>query len=246
MASGEEEQQGWERIEAYAWEEAETHFRRALQEDPFRPDALTGIAALYLQAGDPEQARELCEMAVAQAEHDLPRSKRHQGWDDPKVRPYLRALYYLSLSYIEQDAWSLAQPTLEEIVVWDATGMNGKALDLLGQVFLRIGRVDEAAQAFLEAAEFRAQAHFSAGLAMFLRGRYRDAERLWAKGIEQRPQLAEWLMYAPKVRPLPLVVPDATDYNESVQYWEYMDELWARAAREALQAVYQRQAASIG
>ncbi|AEJ41667.1 hypothetical protein TPY_3515 [Sulfobacillus acidophilus TPY] len=246
MASGEEERQGWERFEALRWEEAEQHFRRALEDDPFRPDALTGIAALYLKAGEPEQARELCEMALAQAERDLPRAKRHTGWEDDRIRPYVRALYYLALTYIEQDAWALAQPALEEVVAWDITGIQGKALDLLGQVLQRINRLEEATHAYLEAAEYLPESYFSAGLVLFLRGKLREAERFWQRGIEHRPELARWLMEFPWVQPLPILRPDDEIYNRAVQYIDYLGELWTFGAKQALASVFVRQRVSIG
>lgn len=237
-------QKGWASLEAEAWTDAEKYFRRALEVDPFHADALTGMAALYLRAGDPDQARELCEMATAQAERDLPRTKRHTGWDDEKIRPYIRSLYYLSLSYIDQHAWALAQPALEEIVAWDVTGMEGCALDLLAQVLYRIGRVEEAVHAFLEAAEYWPADYYSAGLALFKLGRAREAERFWRRGLERRPRLASLIAHYPRVMPNPRGSFWDKEFAESVKYLQYQGELWDDESQAQLAGFYESRAIS--
>ncbi|NMP22365.1 tetratricopeptide repeat protein [Sulfobacillus harzensis] len=246
MSALDEGQKGWASVEVQDWADAEKHFRKALEMDPFQADALTGMAALYLRAGDADQARELCELATAQAERDLPRTKRHTGWDDEQVRPYLRALYYLSLTYIEQHAWALAQPALEEIVAWDVTGMQGRALDLLAQVLYRIERWEEAVHAFLEAAEYIPEDYYSAGLTLFKLGRTREAERFWRRGLERRPRLAALIAHYPHV----LVNPRGSfwdqEFRDAVKYLQHQAELWDAASQRELAGFQERRAISNG
>jgi Tfp pilus assembly protein PilF len=67
MTKEDDAQQGWDLMANREWEQAEACFRQVLAVDPFYPDALTGMAALYLRLDEIEQARELCEMATSQA-----------------------------------------------------------------------------------------------------------------------------------------------------------------------------------
>lgn len=246
MSPLDEGQKGWASMDVQEWADAEGHFRKALEKDPLHADALTGMAALYLRAGDVEQARELCEMATAQAERDLPRTKRHTGWEDVKIRPYLRALYYLSLTYVEQQAWALAQPALEEIVAWDVTGMEGQALDLLAQVLYRIGRLEDAVHAFLEAAEYVPEDYYSAGLTLFKLGKVREAEQFWRRGLERRPRLALFIAYYPAV----LVNPRGSfwdpEFKDAVLYLKRQAELWDQTSQAELAGVTERRAISHG
>lgn len=246
MSAWDEGQQGWASVEGQVWSDAEKHFRKALEMDPFHADALTGMAALYLRAGDPEQARELCEMATAQAERDLPRTKRHTGWDDAQIRPYIRALYYLAMTYIDQHAWALAQPALEELVAWDVTGMQGRALDLLGQVLYRIDRLDEAVHAFLEAAEYQPEDYYSAGLALHKLGKVREAERFWRRGLERRPRMAQLIAYYPRVMVNPRGSFWDKEFADCVNYLQYQGELWDAVSQGALAGFTERRAISNG
>ena len=238
--------QGWADITKDDWASAEEHFRQALEGDPFHADALTGMAAIYLRAGDPDQARELCEMATAQAERKLPRTKRHTGWEDLSIRPYLRALYYLSLSYIAQHAWALAQPALEEIVAWDVTGMQGEALDLLAQVLHRIGRLEEALHAYLQASEYIPEDYYSAGLVLIQLGRRREAERFWQRGLERRPRLAALIANFPRVVPIPRQPYQDSEFARTVQYLHYNGELWDAESKGELLSLYDRRVALNG
>lgn len=246
MSKEDESSQGWGCLADRDWDGAEQHFKRALEGDPFFPDALTGMAALYLRGGDMEQARELCEMATAQSEHLLPRTKRHTGWTDGSVRPYLRALYYLALTYIRQQAWALAQPALEEIVAWDVTGMQGEALNLLAQVLHRIDRREEAVHAYLQAAEYLPEDYYTAGLVLWQLGKRREAERMWRRGLERRPALAALIVHFPQVVPHPRGGDRDEDFGRIVDYLEYQGELWDEASRAELMMLYERRAASHG
>jgi len=246
MSDADESQKGWDAIISEDWRGAEESFRAALEVDPLSPDALTGMAALSLRSGDPEQARELCEMATAQAERDLPRTKRHTGWEDKNIRPYLRALYYLSLSYVAQHAWALAQPALEEIVAWDVTGMQGEALDLLAQVLHRIDRLEEALHAYLEAAEYIPENYYSAGLILFRMGKQREAERFWRRGLERRPRLAVLIANYPQVIPIPRRTHMDREFSRAVQYLQYNGELWDESSKAELAGLYDRRVASNG
>ncbi|MCY0897929.1 MAG: tetratricopeptide repeat protein [Firmicutes bacterium] len=247
MSEIDETQRGWASVSSRDWRAAEEHFRRVLEANPFDADALTGMAALYLHVGDADQARELCEMAVAQAERDLPRARRHTtGWDDAKVRPYLRALFYLSLAYVHEEAWALAQPALEEIVAWDVTGMGGEALNLLAQVLHRIDRLDDAAHAYVEAAEYIPEAYYSAGLAYWRLGKRREAERMWRRGLERRPQLAALIVHYPRVLPNPRGGLQDPEFNRAVEYLEYLGELWDEESKSELAHLYERRVALNG
>ncbi|PSR22157.1 MAG: hypothetical protein C7B45_08000 [Sulfobacillus acidophilus] len=240
MTKEDDAQQGWDFMANREWEQAEMAFRQVLAVDPFYPDALTGMAALYLRLDEIEQARELCEMATSQAERALPRTKRHTGWEDESVRPYLRALYYLALTYIRQEAWALAQPALEEIVAWDVGGMEGEALDLLAQVLHRIGRVEEAVHAYVQAAEYLPEDYYTAGLLLWRRGKRREAERFWRRALEHCPGLATLIVHFPRVLPNPRGVLHDPDFGRMVEYLEYQGELWDDASKAELASLWQK------
>ena len=246
MSNEDDIAQGWDNLAEWKWLEAEGHFKRVLEADPFCPDALTGMAALYLRIGDADQARELCEMATAQAERELPRAKRHTGWNDEKVRPYLKALYYLALSYIRQEAWALAQPALEEILAWDSTGLEGDALDLLAQVLHRIERWEEAVQTYLLAAEYFPEDYYTVGLILLSLGKRRDAERFWRRALELCPGLAFLIIHYPKITLNPRGAFWDEDFGRMVEYLEYQGELWDMASRSELAGLCERRVALNG
>lgn len=246
MSIEDETQRGWGYLAQQQWSLAEADFRQVLEVDPFYPDALTGMAALYLRSGDVEQARELCEMATAQAERELPRAKRHTGWEDEKIRPYLRSLYYLALTYVRQSAWPLAQPALEEIVAWDVTGMEGEALELLAQVLHRIERLEDAVHAYLQAAEYFPENYYTAGMLLFQMGKQREAERFWRRALERRPSLASLIVHYPHVVPNPRGGFQDETFGRMIEYLDYQGELWDVASKAQLASLSMRRAASNG
>lgn len=246
MTEQQASQLGWEAIGNHEWEQAEEHFRGVLEFNPFHADALAGMAALYLNAGDIEQARELCEVAAAQAERDLPRSKRHTGWDDAVLRPYLRSLYYLSLTYIRQDAWALAQPALEEIVAWDVSGMEGRALTLLAQVLHRIERWEEAVHAYLQAAEYFPEDYYTAGLLLFQLGKSREAERMWRRALDRRPDLATFIVHYPRLVPHPRGGGISLEFQQTIDYLQSQGAFWDEPSKAELSQLYGRRQASWG
>lgn len=246
MAKEEDIAQAWQLMAERNFVAAHALFRQALEGDPLDPDALTGVAALYLKSGDIEQARDLCEMACAQAERNLPRGKRHTGWHDSVVRPYLRALYYLALTYVRQGAWALAQPALEEIIGWDITGMRGEALDLLAQVLHRIERYEEAVHAYLEAAEYFPEDYYSAGLVLMQLGKRREAERWWRRGVERRPGLASLISYYPHVIPNPRGSFANDEFARAIEYLDDQADLWDADSKAELAGFNERCAAAIG
>lgn len=246
MTPAEEARRGWELLDLEEYQSAEDHFRQALEAEPLGADALTGMGAIYRVYGDVEQAHELLEMAIAQAERLLPRSKRHTDGDEESVRPYVRALYQLALTFVSEDAFALAQPALEEVVAWDGTAMGGRALFLLGLVLQQLGRLDEATHAYLEAAERVPEAHYSAGLTLFLSGRQREAERFWRMGVAKRPLVSLWVSHYPQVRPLPVRVPSDLEFTQASRYVEHTGWLWTPEARAHLAGLTEEPSASSG
>lgn len=227
----EEEQLGWQHIENGQLEHAESHFRRALELDPFRADALNGLGTVYLKWGELSQALELFQMAIAQAELALPRKKRHTGWQDESIRPYLRGLYNLATTLSRLEYWDGVRESLEELLAWDPAGMDGTIFYLLGHAYHRLGRLAEALHAYREASG-TAEVDYSMGLLYLESQRTRDAERAWTRAIHHLAEVVPLLRYYPRVQPISSV--GDTTFSRAARYVELQRDLWNEKACQAL------------
>ncbi|MCY0884482.1 MAG: tetratricopeptide repeat protein [Firmicutes bacterium] len=241
MAAQEEEAQGWQDIAQGELEAAERHFRRALELDPSRADALNGLGTVYLSWGDLEEAAELFRMAILQAEQDLPRRKRRTGWQDAQVRPYVRGLYHLSLTQIRRGLWDEAIDLLRELIAWDSGGMDGEAHYLLGQMQQRHGRLEEAAAAYTAASAHLDEAWYALGLVRFLEGREREARAAWREALGRLPGVVPFLLYYPRLVPIPAPRIEDTPFLILRRYVIDNADLWTSAARAALEELAREQ-----
>lgn len=243
MAAQDEEQLGWNCLNVEDYDGAERHFRRALELEPFRAESLNGLGMIYLVDGELDQARELFEMALTQAERHLPRKKRTTGWEDPEVRPYLRGLFYLALTNAEDGEWDHVGAPLEELIAWDIQGMDGDAYFLLAQAYHRTGQWEQAVHAYLEAGERRPEAFYSIGLIYFQWNRLRDAERFWLRALRRQPHTSFLITRYPRVRPIRVGRDSDQEFYTAAQYIDANADLWTEEARRALERVCQQQVA---
>lgn len=234
MAAQEEEAQGWQDIAQGQLEEAELHFRRALELDPSRADALNGLGTVYLSWGDLEEAAELFRMAILQAEQDLPRRKRRTGWHDAQVRPYVRGLYHLSLTQIRRGLWDDAVDLLRELIAWDSGGMDGEAHYLLGQMHQRHGRLEEAEAAYEAAGGHLDEAWYALVLVRFLGGRPIEARAAWREALSRLPAVVPFLLYYPRLLPIPSPKIEDTGFLVLRRYVIDNADLWTEEAKAAL------------
>lgn len=238
LAARDEEILGWQRLEEGRLEEAEGHFRRSLELDPDRIDALNGLGMVYLRWDDLDEAAELFQMAIAMAEPLLPRRKRRTGWQDPAVRPYIRALMALAVTRVRRGAYDEAVAPLETAIAWDPGGAEGEAFLWLGQCHHRLGDLARAREAYGWARAKRPEAWFLHGLVADLMGDAAEARRSFRTGADLFPELTPLLAYYPRVRGFP-GGPGHGRYAQAVAFVEETIDLWtASAQRHLLEAVY--------
>lgn len=232
MLAPEEEQLGWKHIANGQLENAESHFRRALELDPLRADALNGLGTVYLEWGELEQAQELFQMAIAQAEVQLPRMKRHTGWDDELVRPYLRGLNQLSLTFSKMGYWAGVQQALEELLAWDQEGLQGRAFALLGEAHLRSGHLTEALSAY-QKAPHTPEIAYTLGLVFFANGRRKEARQAWLEAYRRLPEALPLLCHYPIVRAIGGA--SDTNFGRAARYAFAIQDLWTTESRAELE-----------
>lgn len=241
VVAQEEERLGWQQVERGRLDEAELHFRRALELDPFRADALNGLGVIWMSWGELEHAQEFFQMAIAQAQLNLPRRKRHTGWEDANIRPYLRGLYHLAGTWVQQGLWEDAREPLEELLAWDPSGMNGEASYLAGQMYHRLGEWEEALAYYEAALERHPIAYYSMGLVYYEVERLKEADRAWAKALGVAPEACAFIAHFPQVIPIPLGEPVDDSFVVSSQYVRDNIDLWGDGARARIRAFCGRQ-----
>lgn len=234
MVAQDEERLGWQEMEQGQLENAEVHFRRALELDPYRADALNGLGQVYLSWGDFEQAQELFQMAIAQAQEDLPHHQRHTSWEDVNIRPYLRGLYHLAVTLFRQGLWDEACEPLEELVAWDTEAIGQDGYYLLGMLQLRANRPTEAVECFQQSLSRYPEAFYSVGLAHFLQGQLTDARQAWANALAVIPDLSLFITNYPALLPFPLWQSDDETFVRTSRYVDDMVDLWTPEAKEEL------------
>lgn len=236
MAANEEERRGWEEIRSGALDAAEHHFRRALELDPHRVDALNGLGTVYLSWGEFEEARELFQLAVMQARYRLPQRRRLAGgWKDEELRPYLRGLYQLAVSFIRQRLWVEAVRPLEEILTWDEDGIRGEVYYRLGQIALHLGDNVAAVERLKRTPPQHPFACYLLALAYLQEGREAEADRMMSRAVIRHPEIAPLLIHYPAVMPIPAHETRDLDFRRLIRFVEETAELWDQAARDRLQ-----------
>lgn len=234
MQPTDEERLGWQEVERGAFDAAEDHFRRALDLDPSRPDSLSGLGLVYLSWGDLDEAEELFQLALLQAEKGLPRKKRRTSGRDPVVQPYLRALYHLAITYVRQDLWEESVEPLEQILAWDPEGMEGEAFPLLAEAYHRLGLATEAIYYYRAALDYDIWSWFSLGALYLSRGEVDEATTILRHAVNERPEAARWIAHFPKVVPLPNSAIDDVPFVDAVGYLVDHMDLWPASARAFL------------
>jgi tetratricopeptide (TPR) repeat protein len=235
LAARDEERLGWKLLEEGRLEEAEGHFRRSLELDPGRIDALNGLGSVYLRWNELDEAAELFQMAIALAEPMLPRRRRRAGWQDPALRPYLRALYSLAMTRIRRGAFAEALYPLEELIDWDPNGLDGEAFLLLGQCRQRLGFIEAAHDCYEKARGRHAHAWYLHGLTAFLLGRPEEAAHSFKMGATLLPEVGPLLAYYPRVVGFP--GRGGESHRRAVKFVETTVSLWSPESRAYLREV---------
>ncbi len=242
MAARDEEMLGWKRLEQGQLERAEGHFRRSLEMDPERVEALNGLGQVYMAWDELDEAAELFQMALAIAEPRLPRGKRRTGWHDPHVRPYLRALHLLAMTRIRRGAYAAATEPLEAMFAWDATGVDGEAYLLLGQCRQRLGDIERADECYEKARLRRPHAWYLYGLTRLLLGHSSEAAHCFKSAVDVVPEVAPLLAFYPRVRGIG--GEGAPRHRQAVQFVSTTVDLFTRDSRDLIRALVTGEVAS--
>jgi tetratricopeptide (TPR) repeat protein len=235
VVSRDQEQAGWQCLQEGRLEEAEGHFRRALELDPARVEALLGLGQVYLAWDELDEAAELFQMALSIAEPGLPRGRRRPNPNDPNVRPYLEGLGLLALTRVQRESYEDAVEALEEVLAWDPGGQDGQVYLWLGLCRQRLGLMDGARRCYEAARARHPEAWYLHGLVCLdldrsdeARESFRTAARLW-------PEPLPLLAYYPRVRGLGRPgVDDRGAHAEAVRFVEHTIDLWNAAAQAVL------------
>jgi predicted O-linked N-acetylglucosamine transferase (SPINDLY family) len=156
--------------------EAETIYRRILEERPDQPDALHFLGVLAAQAGDLERAIALLHRAVS-------------------VNPAVAEFHgNLGLAYCAVGQWDAALASFRRAIA--VRPGFAQAHSHLGDTLDQLGRVDEAIDAYrraLECAPDYVEAHNGLGNALRQRGRLADAAAAYERAVALRPGFVEAL-----------------------------------------------------
>jgi tetratricopeptide (TPR) repeat protein len=244
VASREQEQEGWRCLEEGRLEEAEGFFRRALELDPDRAEALLGLGQVYLHWDELHEAAELFQMAMALAEPRLPRGRRVNP-RDAAVRAYVDGLGFLALTRIRRLAWEEAVGPLQEILAWDEDGRDGEAYLHLGYCQHRLGEMAEALAAYGAARPRHPAAWYLYGLAALKLGRLEEAVQSFQEGWTVWPEAATLLAYWPRVIGLPRRGAYAMTVLDPARFTQATIDLWSNGDQRVLrQALFGDEAAA--
>ncbi|MCL6563917.1 MAG: tetratricopeptide repeat protein [Firmicutes bacterium] len=239
MIAADEEKLGWKEVESGRLEAAEAHFRRALELDPERADALNGLGVVYLSWGEYAQAEELFAMAVRQARERLPQRRRVGRQDAEALVPYWRGLYQLAVTFARQGLWEEVLPPLDTLLGWGPSPYTADAFFLLGEAQHRLGHRKAAALAYEEAAQERPLAWYALGLVERQVGFEDDAWEHFAKAVRRAPEAAPLILFYPKVLALPVFPSASESFAEAAGFVAEQIDLWDEASREMLFEVWQ-------
>ncbi|MBX5468054.1 MAG: tetratricopeptide repeat protein [Firmicutes bacterium] len=239
MIAADEERLGWKEVELGRLEAAEAHFRRALELDPSRADALNGLGVVYLSWGEYAQAEELFEMAVRQARERLPQRRRVGRADAEALVPYWRGLYQLAVTFARQGLWEEVLAPLDTLLGWGPSPYTADAFFLLGEAQQRLGQLKAAALAYEEAAEERPLAWYSLGLVEHQAGFVDDAWDHWQRAVRRAPEAAPLILFYPKVLALPVFQSGAEAFEEAAGFVAEQIDLWDKESRATLFRVWQ-------
>jgi tetratricopeptide (TPR) repeat protein len=167
-------EQAREALSAEEHKTAEAIFRDVLRADPAHVAALCGLAAISLTASRPQDAVRLLKHAQKQSAH-LPLTRRG-----------------LSQALLAQGALPEAESTIRGLLKME--GENPNNWMLLGTVYARLMRQEDALEAFEEAARLipdEVRLRLSIGHANKTLGRRSECEQAYQRCLEMRPGFGE-------------------------------------------------------
>jgi tetratricopeptide (TPR) repeat protein len=237
VAAEDLEREGWQYLAEGRLEEAEGMFRRALELNPDRAEALMGLGQVYVAWDDVDDAIELFQMALSLIEPRLPRGRRRVSPSDPVVRPYCDGLAWLAFARMRRDQWQEAIAPLEEILAWDPGGRDGEIWLWLGLCHHRLGQWSDALRCYDRARPKQPAGWYLYGLVAIKTGATAEAVKSFRVGADVWPEAAPLLAYYPRVRGLDRhPTPPAPDdrHADAVHFVEATIDLWTADDQKVL------------
>lgn len=149
-------------------------------------------------------------------------------WIDLENRPFLRAVHGATICHLRRRQWRKAIPLLENLLAWNPKDNQGIRY-LIGSVYLRAGKLDEASTALDLRGDLDPGSLYDLGLLLLIRRQHMAAATALRHGFIENGYIAEILCGMP--RPLPLAIWHGSnlagpDYAED--YVEMFGHLWRR------------------
>ena len=149
-------------------------------------------------------------------------------WNDLENRPFLRAVHGAALCHLRRRHWRKAIPLLEDLLAWNPDDNQGIRY-LIGSVYLRAGKLDEARTALDLRGDPDPGSLYDLGLLLFIRGQHIAAATALRRGFIENGYIAEILCGMP--RPLPLAIwhgPNLAEPDCAEDYVDMFGRLWHR------------------
>ena len=149
-------------------------------------------------------------------------------WIELENRPFLRAVHGATICHLRRRHWRKAIPLLEDMLAWNPKDNQGNRY-LIGSVYLRAGKLDEASTALDLKGDLDPWSLYDLGLLLLIRQQYMAAATALRHGFIENGYIAEILCGMP--RPLPLAIWHGSNLAEpenAEDYVEMFGQLWHR------------------
>lgn len=180
-------------------EEALRCYERAIDVEPENPDAWCGRGKASYDLGRLERADRDFRRAMKLAERSFGDSEKpRRWWADPATRPYLRALHGHGLCRFWLGAYEDAAKVFRRLLKLAPTDPLDVRF-LIGETYLRMGRVERAIQELSEV-EDDPDALYNLGLARFFTGDFEGSVAAFRRAFFANLHLPEMLAEVPRKR----------------------------------------------
>ena len=109
-------------------------------------------------------------------------------WDNLENRPFLRAVHGATICHLRRRHWRKAIPLLENLLAWNPKDNQGIRY-LIGSVYLRAGKLDEASTALDLRGDLDPGSLYDLGLLLFVRRQYMAAATALRNGSSRTATL---------------------------------------------------------
>ena len=147
-------------------------------------------------------------------------------WIDLDNRPFLRAVHGAAICYLRRRHWHKAIPLLEDLLAWNPNDNQGIRY-LIGSVYLRAGKLDEAGTALDLEGDLDPASLYDLGLLLLIRRQHMAAATALRHGFIENGYIAEILCGMP--RPIPLAIWHGSNHAEpdyAEDYVQMFGQLW--------------------